>query len=89
MWVLGHLDDLESDFSRFHRVEDIHSLPGPRFFRMASRIFAYDGVMSARVRAEQEGDQPPYSGAGAERVEYKPVSAVQMSNPDLFDRAEV
>lgn len=52
MWVLDHLDDLESDFSAIHRVADIHALEGPRFFRMAHRINAYEGVM--KMRAEEE-----------------------------------
>lgn len=53
MWTLDHLADLESDFSVFHRVEDIYNLDGPRFFQFAERIFAYKGVMRARVEAEQ------------------------------------
>lgn len=58
MWVLDFLEDLESDFSVFHRVEDITILDGPRFFRLAHRIFAYSGVMTARF-AEQEHKQSP------------------------------
>lgn len=86
MWVLDYLEDLESDFSVFHRVEDIHLMAGPRFFRMALRLFAYDGVLAARARSEEE------SGIGSthpERAERQPVAAMQMSNPDLFDRVEV
>jgi hypothetical protein len=55
MWVLDHLKDLESDFSVLHRVEDVYSLDGPRFFEFAERIFAYPGVMRARVEAESTG----------------------------------
>ena len=65
MWVLDHLDDLESDFSVFHRVEDIYSMDGPRFFSRAIRISAYDGVMTARLTAEQEKQQKgskPHTG---------------------------
>lgn len=69
MWVLDHLDDLESDLSRFHRVDDLHALDGPRFFRLAARVFAYGGVMAARLR-EQEGDidgAGPQAGAQRQR----------------------
>ncbi len=58
MWCLDHLADLESDFSVFHRVEDLDTLDGPRFFRLAYRIAAYQGVMAA-VIAEQEAQHRP------------------------------
>lgn len=49
-WVLDHLDDLDSDFSVFHRVDDFRSLRAPRMFALAQRLPAYGGVMAARVR---------------------------------------
>lgn len=48
------MHDLESDFSVFHRVDDIWSMPAPRFFRMAWRIAAYDGMVARRIEAENE-----------------------------------
>ena len=51
------MDDLESDFSVFHRVDDMESLPGPRFFKMAYRIATYGGAVAAKMqyeRSEQE-----------------------------------
>jgi hypothetical protein len=59
--VLDYLDDLESDFSRFHRVDDMYALPAPRFFRLAERLIYFDGVITARARyeaAQQEQEQP-------------------------------
>lgn len=50
--MLDCLDDLESDFSVFHRVDDMYSLDAPRFFRLANRIVAYQGVLRLRVEAE-------------------------------------
>lgn len=80
MWVLDHMDDLESDFSVFHRVEDITALDGPRFFRLAHRIFAYAGVMAARL-AEQEKDRSPAPAArppGRGGVVEVPLAQLQM-----------
>lgn len=56
MWVVDHLDDLESDFSAIHHVPDMLALPGPKFFRMAHRMVAYRGVMRARVEAQQDNE---------------------------------
>jgi hypothetical protein len=44
-----------SDFSVFHRVDDVTALPGPVFFRMAWRLASYQGVMAIRV-AEARGE---------------------------------
>lgn len=66
MWVLDHLEDLEADFLRFFRVVDISTLDGPRFFRLAARTFAYDGVMSARLQEEVDGTSgAPRASQGA------------------------
>lgn len=54
MWVLDYLSDLESDFSAIHGIDDIYSLPGPRFFRFAYRITAYQGLLSALQQKQQE-----------------------------------
>jgi hypothetical protein len=56
--VLDHLDDVVSDFSVFHRVDDVTALPGPVFFTMANRLAAYAGVIQARFRADDEGAAP-------------------------------
>lgn len=56
--MLDHLDDLASDFSVFHRIDDITTLDGPTFCRMAYRLTAYTGVMAARVAAAQQEAEP-------------------------------
>lgn len=58
-WVLGHLDDLDSDFSVFHRVDDFRALPAPRMFALAQRLPAYGGVMAHRVAEVRAEGQTP------------------------------
>lgn len=97
MWVVDYLDDLESDFSVFHRVDDLHALDGPRFFRLALRIFAYDGVLAARLADEMDPQGP--SGApvaasalgrnGARADERVDVEDLARVAPGLIDRTEV
>ena len=94
--MLDYLDDLESDFSRFHRIDDIYQLDGPRFFRMAWRISAYGGVMSMRLDAQQREAQPtpapahqsaPAAPAGRDNV--VDLVAFQASQPGLIERVKV
>jgi len=101
MWVVDHLGDLESDLSVFHRVDDLHTLDGPRFFRLALRIFAYDGVMAARLAAQDGGtDAPAPSGereplagpipeGGRTRRGDMDVDELAAIAPGLIERTEV
>ncbi len=87
MWVVDHLEDLESDFSVFHRVDDPLSLPGPEFFRKALRLSAYTGVMAIRVHNAHAGGRGAGSGpAPAEQAKEVPLSQVMAAHPDLIER---
>lgn len=61
--MLDYLGDLESDFSVFHRVEAMTELDPRRFFRLAVRLAAYQGVLAARVMEQQQPENQ--SGAGS------------------------
>ncbi len=50
--MLKHLRDIESDMSAIHRIDNIWEMDGPRFFRLAYRLPAYQGVM--RMLAEEQ-----------------------------------
>lgn len=61
MWVLDYEADIESDLSAFHRIDDVSSMDGPRYFLLAPRLPAYRGALRARIEAEREreNDQAP------------------------------
>jgi hypothetical protein len=46
MWVWLLLDDVCSDMSVYHRVNDILKLPGVVFWRLADRLPAYNGAVT-------------------------------------------
>jgi hypothetical protein len=50
------LDDVESDMSAFHRVDDIRQLPGPRFIRFAERLPHYSGAVRATLVRMSEAE---------------------------------
>lgn len=52
--MLDHLEDIESDMSAIHRIDDIHAVSARRFFALVPRLPAYPGVMQVRVQAELE-----------------------------------
>jgi hypothetical protein len=87
MWVLDYLDDIESDMSAFHRVNDIYELDGPLFFSRAIRLPAYQGVLAARVAEEQERTNHRHGG---ENVERKSLSEIQSrEGAGLFSTTKV
>lgn len=58
MWVLDHLEDIDSDMSAFHRVDDaVTALPAPLYFARAVRLGAYQGVMQARIFEARQREQ--------------------------------
>lgn len=57
--------------SVFHRVDDIYSMEGPRFFKMVWRLPAYAGVMSARL--EEERQKPSSGGRGVDPNEARAI----------------
>lgn len=58
MWVLEYLDDIASDLSVFHRIDDANVLNGPAFFRLVFRLAAYQGVIRGRLEAVLREDPP-------------------------------
>lgn len=76
--MLDYLDDIASDLSAFHRIDDCTRLDGPTYFRLVWRLSAYTGVMQARALAlahEERQASPP-----ADAVGY-PSGARQQVNP--------
>lgn len=57
-WVLDYLDDLDADFLAIYGIDlDTAELSARRYFALAHRLPAYQGVMAARIEAERE-DRP-------------------------------
>lgn len=88
-WVLDHLDDLASDMSVFHRIDDVTLLDGPTFCRLAWRLPAYAGVMQQRVQAVQD-EQPtspterPFTYGTSPRAEVNPGTKTTLMAEPAF-----
>lgn len=82
--MLDHLDDLVSDFSAIHRIDDIYALGGERFFNLANRVVAYPGVM--RIHAELQASAQR-AEAGIDRV--GGTASEIAASPDLSDLIEL
>lgn len=86
--MVDHLEDIESDFSVFHRVVDPLALPGPEFFRKAHRLSAYSGVLAARLMAARDrsgaGTSAP-SAWGGEQPKTVPLDQFRALHPDLIE----
>jgi hypothetical protein len=56
LWVLDHLDDIASDLSAFHRIDNYEQMGSVRFLRLAYRLPAYGGVMAVRQQEAERRD---------------------------------
>lgn len=52
LWFVAHLEDVRSDMSTYHRIEDMECMPSDRFFSFAERLPSYTGACQARYRLE-------------------------------------
>ena len=52
MWVTQNLEDVKSDMSAFHRVDDITTMSAASFFPRVERLVAYKGVVQMRARLD-------------------------------------
>jgi len=66
----------------FYRLTpvDIVNLSGPQFFALTDRVFAYQGVLSARASAQSDGgearkDDTEYVDSNRESMESNPALA--------------
>lgn len=61
MFLRDYLDDVASDMSAFHRIDDILDLDGPALWKLAWRLGAYQGRMAVIIqdlRDQEEGGAP-------------------------------
>ncbi|MEV6648058.1 hypothetical protein [Amycolatopsis sp. NPDC051371] len=58
-WFFDHLDDVLSDMSVFHRVDELDQLPAAVFLPRMVRLALYDGaVRHAMRRAVEQPSEP-------------------------------
>jgi hypothetical protein len=92
-WLLDHGDDLDADFLAIYGIDlEQQDIGGRRYVQLAQRITAYQGVMAARVAAEQ--DQHSSSGAPAPSsrprdTEELELDEFQQQFPDLVSVSRV
>lgn len=56
LWIDEYIEDIRSDLSVFHRVDDMDSMPALRFLAFVERLAHYDGAIrhGAIVAGRQE-----------------------------------
>lgn len=65
LWIDEYIEDIRSDLSVFHRVDDMDTMPALRFLAFAERLAHYDGairhgaiVVSQREPAAEQQPAP-------------------------------
>jgi len=58
-WIVTHWEEVDSDMSRFHRIDDSPSYPnGARWFTRAERLAHYFGAVRAAVIRSVKHPEP-------------------------------
>ncbi|MFI5473213.1 hypothetical protein ACIA6D_23605 [Streptomyces cacaoi] len=59
LWILDHLDDIDADFLAIYRIDlERDEITARRYFALAHRLPAYQGVMATRVDEERDEHNP-------------------------------
>jgi hypothetical protein len=53
-WVTEYVQDIESDLSVFHRVDDVDQLTIRRYLMLAPRLSAYEGALRAKLKHQPQ-----------------------------------
>lgn len=85
--MLSYLDDIRSDLSVFHRIEELECMPADRFFSYAERLLAYSGALQARARHEQNV-RPELASVSAAGATSRNRPAVRVEQDDTGTRIE-
>lgn len=90
-WIVDELDDVESDLSAFHRIDDYRTMTSARFFALALRLGAYSGVVQARevARREEERGERPQSTPGrtaAAKIKHEASAFAELEADGLLER---
>jgi hypothetical protein len=60
-WIVRNWEEVESDMSMFHRVDDSPAYPhGPRWFARAERLALYPGAVRAAAQRQAQERQPEF-----------------------------
>lgn len=70
MWVLDFRDDVESDLSALHRVDDMAAMPARRFFALVNRLGAYSGAVQLALSPAVPTAAPVYDTASDDAPTY-------------------
>lgn len=55
--MLDHLEDVRSDLSVFHRIDDLEDMSAERFFSYVYRLPHYGGAIAYQVQKQQAEQQ--------------------------------
>lgn len=93
MWIVeeDREADIASDLSAFHRVDDVAMIDGPRYFSLANRLSAYNGVIGAVVAQRQMNEERGHDGSSTpahSRIDKAPEAAALAAAGDWIEHVK-
>jgi hypothetical protein len=73
--VLYHLDDIASDLSAIHRIDDMWTMDARRFYRLVTRLPAYQGVMRMTAERQARDEEKRKERQGLAGMQVVPIPA--------------
>ncbi|PKV95925.1 hypothetical protein ATK30_6858 [Amycolatopsis echigonensis] len=78
-WFVDNLDDARSDFSVYHRIDEVEHLPAERFAAYVRRLPVYGGAVAHRIRQDAEPAQEP--APAPEEMPWRDIRDLMRTDP--------
>jgi len=85
---MDYLDAIRSDFSVFHRVDDISRMPSHRFCELVLLLPAYTGALQGRLEYERQHPRPesqPLTAGAPQGQGAAPRAVLALKYRDLIE----
>ena len=82
--MLDHLDDIASDLSAFHRIDDMWQMDAQTFYRLVVRLPAYRGALRAEAERLARQDERRREAQGLAGREVVPAPAGALATIPAF-----
>lgn len=79
MWVVELEGDVVSDFSVFHRIDDMYSMGSRKWAQLVLRLVAYPGAVQFRLKLEAQREQSEPVPAAPVVQQADPVRTVEQN----------
>lgn len=88
-WFVDHIDDVRSDLSVYHRIDEIERLTAERFLAYTRRLPVYGGAVAFQLREVAATAPAQQAAASEDPVAWNDITDLMRTDPLFMGVGEV